>query len=126
MSAIQYLNELEAKSTDYALRVQIACAQAIVEAIREQTAVIKESLKTQPKLTALWHPSRVDIEEQAERLSKAEAALREIAAKVGRTDECGWYDLAGDFHECDDDQPPEDWCSVCIARRYFAAKGGER
>lgn len=31
-----YLDELDAKSTDYAVRVQIACAQAIIEAIHEQ------------------------------------------------------------------------------------------
>lgn len=80
MSAIEYLDELDALAvgTDWGSRVQIACAQAIVEAIREQTAVIKESLETRPKLTALWHPSGVDIEEQAERLSKAEGALREV------------------------------------------------
>jgi hypothetical protein len=31
-----YLDELDVKATDYAVRVQIACAQAIIEAIREQ------------------------------------------------------------------------------------------
>jgi hypothetical protein len=31
-----YLDELDAKSIDYAVRVQIACAQAIIEAIHEQ------------------------------------------------------------------------------------------
>jgi hypothetical protein len=30
-----YLDELDVKATDYAVRVQIACAQAIIEAIRE-------------------------------------------------------------------------------------------
>lgn len=51
MSAIEYLDELDALAvgTDWPSRVQIACAQAIVEAIREQTAVIKESLRTRPK-----------------------------------------------------------------------------
>lgn len=36
-----YLDELDAKATDYAVRVQIACAQAIVEAIREQTVALE-------------------------------------------------------------------------------------
>jgi hypothetical protein len=31
-----YLDELDVKATDYAVRVQIACAQAIIEAIHEQ------------------------------------------------------------------------------------------
>ena len=34
-SAISYLNELDVKATTYEMRVQIACAEAIVEAIRE-------------------------------------------------------------------------------------------
>lgn len=36
-----YLAELDAKSQDYAVRVQIACAQAIVEAINRQTVVLE-------------------------------------------------------------------------------------
>lgn len=36
----RYLDELDAKSQDYAVRVQIACAQAIIEAINEQTDVL--------------------------------------------------------------------------------------
>lgn len=57
------------------------------------------------------------------RLEKAEAALREIMAKVGRADECGRWDAVGDFHECDDQKPREDWCSVCIARAAIAPAG---
>jgi hypothetical protein len=56
------------------------------------------------------------------RLEEAEAALKEIAAKAGFADECGRFDAAGDFHECDDQKPSEEWCSLCIARRYFARR----
>lgn len=41
MSARAYLEELDAKATDWPSRVQIACAQAIVEAIQEQTVLIE-------------------------------------------------------------------------------------
>ncbi len=64
MSAIQYLDELDAKATAWESRVQIACAQAIVEAIREQTAVIKESLKTHPRAPEQWLPSGADMAER--------------------------------------------------------------
>ena len=57
------------------------------------------------------------------RLERAEAALGEIVNKVGRADHCGRFDEVGDFHECDDQKPSEDWCSLCIARRYFAERG---
>lgn len=60
------------------------------------------------------------------RLEEAEEALREIAAKAGVADECGRFDVVGDFHECDDQKPSEDWCSVCIARRYFARREDEK
>jgi hypothetical protein len=39
-----YLDELDAKSTDYAVRVQIACAQAIIEAVREASIEEQQTL----------------------------------------------------------------------------------
>ncbi len=55
-----YLDELDAKATDYAVRVQIACAQAVIEAIREQPRFIHWSgAATKPEdasgdATAAW------------------------------------------------------------------------
>lgn len=43
-SSIEYLSQLDAEATDYAVRVQIACAGAIIEAIREQSTEEQSTL----------------------------------------------------------------------------------
>ena len=43
-SSIEYLSQLEAEATDYAVRVQIACAGAIIEAIREASSEEQSTL----------------------------------------------------------------------------------
>ena len=54
-----------------------------------------------------------------------ESALREIAGKAGFADECGRYNEAGDFIECDEQKPRDEWCSVCIPRAALAPAAEE-
>ena len=57
MSALTYLDELDAKSTDWQSRVQIACAQAIIEAIAQQTVTLKTPIPAQAPPIETWCPA---------------------------------------------------------------------